>query len=179
MNEGARLHYHMNEDETFVVLNGSLQFYVDGKQFCAEAGTTVYIPRNVTQSVRNINSEPVHVQILFAPSGREKYLEEVSIINDNPPINFTQANELALKYGQVNINQTVQWDDQLCVSNTSNVTYAASTDSTASIVSTTSTRSYTSNAITPSSTSTASALLKLPSYLMFFIIQIFAFNDNI
>ncbi|CAF4620246.1 unnamed protein product, partial [Rotaria magnacalcarata] len=40
----------MKEDETFYVINGTLQFYVAGDQFCAPAGTTVYIPRNVTQS---------------------------------------------------------------------------------------------------------------------------------
>ncbi|CAF2879026.1 unnamed protein product [Rotaria sp. Silwood2] len=116
INEGARLHYHMYEDEMFFVVNGSLQFYVDGKQFCANAGTTVYIPRNVTQSVRNINSKPTHVQILFLPSGREDFLEKVSIINDNPPINATQTNHLALQYGQVNLGEVSKWEDLNCVS---------------------------------------------------------------
>ncbi|CAF2878975.1 unnamed protein product, partial [Rotaria sp. Silwood2] len=104
------------EDEMFFVVNGSLQFYVDGKQFCANAGTTVYIPRYVIQSVRNINSKPTHVQILFLPSGREDFLEKVSIINDNPPINATQANQLALQYGQVNLGEISNWEDLNCVS---------------------------------------------------------------
>ncbi|CAM4765576.1 unnamed protein product [Rotaria magnacalcarata] len=47
INEGARLHYHMNEDEMFFVINGTLQFAVGGKQFCARAGTSVYISRNI------------------------------------------------------------------------------------------------------------------------------------
>ncbi|CAF1172597.1 unnamed protein product [Rotaria sordida] len=119
MNEGARLHYHMFEDEMFFVTNGTLQFYVDGDQFCAKAGTTVYIPRNITQSIRNINSKPVHVQILFAPSGRENFLEEVSIINDNPPINATLANQLALRYGQVNLGEVSSWKDLNCVHDSS------------------------------------------------------------
>jgi mannose-6-phosphate isomerase-like protein (cupin superfamily) len=116
INEGARTHYHMKEDETFYVVNGTLQFYVAGNQFCAPAGTTVYIPRNVTQSVRNINSKPAHVQILFAPAGRENYLERVSPIFDTQPINYTGATELALEYGVVNLPD-VDWEDLNCRSN--------------------------------------------------------------
>ncbi|CAF3331270.1 unnamed protein product [Rotaria socialis] len=93
----------------FFVINGTLQFAVDGKQFCLEfcarAGISVYISRSVTQFVRNINSKPAFFQILFAPSGREKFLETVSIINDNSPINSTQANLLALNHGQVNLGE--------------------------------------------------------------------------
>jgi mannose-6-phosphate isomerase-like protein (cupin superfamily) len=126
INEGARTHYHMDEDESFFLVNGTLQFYVAGKQFCAHAGTTVFIPRNVTQSVRNVNSKPVHVQILFSPSGREHYLEEVSVINDNPPINATQATELALKYGQVNLPEVI-WEDLDCFSRSSSTCIVKST----------------------------------------------------
>ncbi len=78
INEGAGNHYHMREDETFFIINGTLQFYVNGDQFCARAGTTVYIPRNASQSVRNLDSKPVHIQILFAPSGVENSGETVT-----------------------------------------------------------------------------------------------------
>jgi hypothetical protein len=172
VNEGPPLHYDMYEDETLFVINGTLQFYVNGKQFCAEADTTVYIPRNVSQSFRNINSQPVHVQILFAPSGRENYLEAISNINNNPPINITQANATAFQYGQVNINQTVQWNDQLCASTNITVT-STSTTNAVSNMSTTSTVSHMSTTSTVSSLSNASALFKLSSYLMFLILQSF------
>ncbi|CAF5005768.1 unnamed protein product, partial [Rotaria magnacalcarata] len=86
INEGARLHYHMNEDEMFFVINGTLQFAVGGKQFCARAGTSVYIS------------------------------QAVSIINDNSPINSTQANLLALNHGQVNLGEVSKCEDLNCVS---------------------------------------------------------------
>ncbi len=113
INEGAGNHYHMREDETFFIINGTLQFYVDGDQFCARAGTTVYIPRNATQSVRNLNSKPVHIQILFAPSGIENYLEAVTPVFDTHPINYTQAYEIAESYGVVNL-PSVEWQDLNC-----------------------------------------------------------------
>jgi mannose-6-phosphate isomerase-like protein (cupin superfamily) len=114
MNEGSGNHSHVNEDETLFVINGTLQFYVDGDQFCAHAGTTVYIPRNATQSLRNLNSKPVHIQILFAPSGIEKYLEEVTPIYDTKPINYSKANEPALLHGIWNL-PSVKWENLNCL----------------------------------------------------------------
>ncbi|CAF0985274.1 unnamed protein product [Adineta steineri] len=118
INEGAGNHYHMREDETFFVINGTLQFYVNGDQFCAQAGTTVYIPRNASQSLRNLNTKPVHIQILFAPSGIENYLEKITPIFDSQSINFTQANEIAASYGIYNLSP-VDWKDLNCFTNIS------------------------------------------------------------
>ena len=116
--EGAGNHIHANEDETFFIVNGTMQFYVNGDQFCASAGTTVYIPRNATQSVRNVNSKPVHIQITFAPSSIEKYLEEITPIYDTQPVNTTEATQIALKYGITNLDP-VNWTDLGCVSDCS------------------------------------------------------------
>lgn len=114
INEGPRNHYHMYEDETFYVVRGNLQFYVAGDQFCAPAGTTVYIPRNVTQATRNINSKPAYVQIVFAPSGIEDYLQKVTPLHDAQSINFTATNTLARKHGIINLPD-IDWQDLNCV----------------------------------------------------------------
>ena len=114
--EGARNHYHMYEDETFYVVSGTLQFYVAGEQFCAPAGTTVYVPQNVTQSIRNIDSKPAHVQIFFTPSGIENYLREVTPFHDSKSINYTATNTVALKYGVIHLPE-VDWQDLDCVQN--------------------------------------------------------------
>ena len=112
--EGSSLHYHITEDETNIVVNGTLQFCVDGQQFCAEADTTVFVPRNVTKSVRNMGSEPVHLRLLFSPSGRERYLEAADVMNRNPPVNAIAVQELALKYGQVTLGEVSRWKDLNC-----------------------------------------------------------------
>ncbi len=118
INEGAGNHYHMREDETFFIINGTLQFYVNGDQFCARAGTTVYIPRNASQSVRNLDSKPVHIQILFAPSGVENYLEKVTPVYDTQPINYTRATEIAASYGVMSL-PVVEWKDLGCATDAS------------------------------------------------------------
>ena len=115
-NAGARTHYHLSEDESFFLLNGTYPFAVDGWQFCAQPRTTAFIPRNVTQSFRYINDKPIHVQILFTPSGREEFLAKFSFLNDNPPVNSTLLTTLLLRYGQVNLPE-VSWQNIGCEAN--------------------------------------------------------------
>lgn len=114
-NEDIRTHFHINEEETVYVINGTLQVYLDGDQFCAPAGTTVHLPRNVTKSMRNIDSKPAKVQLIFSPSNREFFLEQITAVYDQTPINYTRANELAVQYGQIFL-PAVQWKDLNCVS---------------------------------------------------------------
>ena len=42
------------------------------------------------------------------------YYEEVDVINNNPPVNATQAVELAFQYGQVTVD-SLEWNDLNCV----------------------------------------------------------------
>ena len=73
-----------------------------------------FVPRNVTQSVRNVNDKPTHVQILFTPSGREEFLEKVSVLN-----------ALLLQYSQVNLPE-VTWQDIGCEVSNSAVSLSVS-----------------------------------------------------
>ena len=114
--EGARTHIHLYEDETVYIVNGTVQFYVDGEQFCAPAGTTISIPRNINRSVRNLDPKPALVRYLFTPAGRENYLRKITLVYDQEPINYTRAQELALQYGQINLNEA-PWQDLNCISN--------------------------------------------------------------
>lgn len=114
--DASRCHFHTKEDETIHVLNGTLQVYLNGYQFCAPAGTTFYIPRNIKQSHRNLGAKPVHVQLLFSPSGVENYLDRVSPVFAQKPVNITQAAELAQIYGVVHLPD-VEWRDLGCAFN--------------------------------------------------------------
>lgn len=41
----APRHVHMNEDETFVILSGACKFWLDGDEFTAGAGESVFNPQ--------------------------------------------------------------------------------------------------------------------------------------
>jgi hypothetical protein len=114
--DASRCYYHTKQDETIHVLNGTLQFYVGGKQFCAPTGTSVYIPRNVTQSHRNLGSKSVHIQLLFSPLGIENYLDKLSPIYAQQPVNLTEATKLAREYGVVHLPD-IEWKDLNCAFN--------------------------------------------------------------
>ena len=115
---GSRCQIHTNEDQTLLVLNGSLQIYMGGYQFCAPAGSTVYIPRNVTQSQRNLGTKPVHMLLLYTPSGVETYLHRIIPLISQQTVNKTQILEIAAASG-VLLCPEIQWQDLGCAFNDS------------------------------------------------------------
>ncbi len=113
---GSRCQIHTREDQTMYVLNGTLQIYMNGYQFCAPAGTTVYIPRNVIQSQRNLGSKPVVMRLLFTPSGLEKYLYQVIALIAQQTINITEVAAIAGANG-ITFCPEVEWKDLNCTFN--------------------------------------------------------------
>ena len=115
--EGSRCQIHRREDMVYRVLNGTLQFYVGGHQFCASAGTVVYIPRNVTQSQRNLGTQAVLTELILTPSGIEGYLYElILLIRQQQPLNRTQIAGIAEKYGTT-LCEEIDWEDLGCAFN--------------------------------------------------------------
>ena len=55
---GVPLHLHENEDETFHVAEGQVEFTLDGKPVTAGAGTTVYLPRRVPHAFKVVGQTP-------------------------------------------------------------------------------------------------------------------------
>ncbi len=109
----SRNQIHIREDITFYVLNGSLQFDLNGYQLCAPTGTIVYVPRNVSQSQRTLGSKPVHVLILLTPSGLEHYHDQIETYLTEQPTNQTVADAIALANG-VTVLPEVTWKDLGC-----------------------------------------------------------------
>ncbi|CAF1414679.1 unnamed protein product [Rotaria sordida] len=116
----SRCHYHTKEDETIRVLNGTLQVYQNGYQFCAPAGTSIYIPRNIIQSSRNLGSKPIHVELLFSPSNIENYLDQITPVFAEQPVNMTRIGELARTFGVVHLPD-IPWQDLNCAFNDSSM----------------------------------------------------------
>ncbi|CAM4755452.1 unnamed protein product [Rotaria magnacalcarata] len=92
----------------------AVQFFVDGKQFCGSTGDYVYVPRNTPQAIRvhNINKlkKPVRIQILLAPAGLEGFLDEIAPLYFTGQHNITLQDDIAKKYGIINL-EPVDWKD--------------------------------------------------------------------
>lgn len=70
---GPPLHRHDDEDEWFLVLEGSGEFYGDGKWTTVPEGGSVFMPRGSVHSFRNPGNTPLVLLIHTSPSGFETF----------------------------------------------------------------------------------------------------------
>ena len=75
---GPPPHYHEREDEWFLILEGVVSFFVDGKWTDAGPGDTVFAPRNGVHAFRNQTDKPTRMLIHTAPAGFEHFFDEAA-----------------------------------------------------------------------------------------------------
>ena len=68
---GPPPHYHLNEDETFVVQEGRFGFFHDGQWKEFGPGGVVHMPKTVIHTFKNVGSEPGRLLISTQPAGFE------------------------------------------------------------------------------------------------------------
>jgi quercetin dioxygenase-like cupin family protein len=73
----APLHVHHNEDEGFLILEGSAHFEVGGKTIEARAGGFAFGPRGVPHRY-TVGPEGCRMLFIFTPGGFEELLRETS-----------------------------------------------------------------------------------------------------
>ena len=104
---GPPPHVHNNEDESYYVLEGELEFIDDGHAFTAGPGSFVYLPRGRLHVHRNAGETPARALVLVAPAGVERFIEEAGepaadTSSVPPPPEMPQLQrivEIASKYG--------------------------------------------------------------------------------
>lgn len=75
---GPAPHRH-DFEETFILLEGELEFTFRGEKSTAKAGTTVNIPANAPHQFHNASSQPVRLLCICSPAGQDKFFEEVGV----------------------------------------------------------------------------------------------------
>ena len=74
---GPPPHTHTCEDECFYVLQGELEFMMDGQTQRAGAGTLVHAPRYMEHTFRNAGRTPARVLVWITPAGLERCFLEI------------------------------------------------------------------------------------------------------
>jgi quercetin dioxygenase-like cupin family protein len=64
-------HTHADQDETFYLLSGELEFLDGDRTFIARTGDLVYIPRQVRHRFLNVSYQPAQMLFLYTPGGSE------------------------------------------------------------------------------------------------------------
>jgi quercetin dioxygenase-like cupin family protein len=88
-------HYHKLEDESFYLLEGTIDFHVGDKKFRADAGAFIVLPKNVPHHF-NLVSDTAKALLLISPAGFEVFFQEFGIparTLDLPPIPDTNPRE--------------------------------------------------------------------------------------
>ena len=77
-------HTHLVADEILFVHRGSGVAMLGTRQSPVSAGATVYIPRNVSISVKNTGSEPLGIAFIFSKPGFEELMRDNSVLEGQP-----------------------------------------------------------------------------------------------
>lgn len=67
------LHRHSLEDELFLVVEGHIRYFAEGRWTEVGPGGAVYLPRGTVHSYRNVGTTPSRQWIITTPSGFETF----------------------------------------------------------------------------------------------------------
>lgn len=98
------LHRHDHHAETFYILEGSLDFFVDGDWITAQPGSCLHIPPGVPHAcVLTEATESARMLMIFQPAGFDLYLAELGELSVQELNNPLKMEELARKYDIINL----------------------------------------------------------------------------
>ncbi len=97
------LHLHRQHAETFYILEGNTDFYIDGDWMTAMPATTIHIPPDVPHAVALPDGQTGKMLMIFQPSGFDQYLVELARLTKPELADDKRMEELALKYDIVNL----------------------------------------------------------------------------
>jgi quercetin dioxygenase-like cupin family protein len=97
------LHLHRQHAETFYVLEGNVDFYIDGDWMTATPGSTVHIPPGIPHAVALPGGQTGRMLMIFQPSGFDQYLAELVRMTERQLADTRLMEELAQKYDIINL----------------------------------------------------------------------------
>jgi mannose-6-phosphate isomerase-like protein (cupin superfamily) len=75
---GVPMHIHANEDEHFIVLDGTLHIANGDTTLDARAGTAVTVGKGVPHAWCNLTNEPVRMLVIYSPGHIEELFKKVA-----------------------------------------------------------------------------------------------------
>jgi mannose-6-phosphate isomerase-like protein (cupin superfamily) len=100
---GVPKHTHKNEDEHFIILEGSLHIAVGDKVLDAAAGTSVTVARGVPHAWCNLAEAPVRMLAVYSPGHIEEFFKAIAARRNND-----ELSALAEKFGLVSAGPTLR-----------------------------------------------------------------------
>ncbi|MBI1318683.1 MAG: cupin domain-containing protein [Candidatus Hydrogenedens sp.] len=82
--KGVPPHSHSREDETFILLEGQLTFWIDGKTTKAGPGDVLHAPKNVPHQFTNQTDADARLYVIATPGGFENFFRMIGDPADEP-----------------------------------------------------------------------------------------------
>ncbi|WP_270728925.1 cupin domain-containing protein [Shimia sp. Alg240-R146] len=98
------LHLHRHHAETFYILEGLVDFYVDGDWMTAKAGTCLHVPPGIEHACVMANGcEAARMLMVYQPAGFDQYLAELATMSEADFADDAKMSALNEKYDIVNL----------------------------------------------------------------------------
>lgn len=75
---GPPRHVHDAEDETFVILSGTCEFWVAGETVVKGPGETIFVPRGTEHTFRVTDDAPCRHLVILTPGGFEGFFADMA-----------------------------------------------------------------------------------------------------
>jgi mannose-6-phosphate isomerase-like protein (cupin superfamily) len=76
---GPPPHIHHRQDETFYVIEGTLEIVYQGKTFTAGPGSVVHLEKGRVHSHRAVGNGPARALAIYTPGGLDQFIAEAGI----------------------------------------------------------------------------------------------------
>ncbi len=100
------LHRHDFHAETFYVLEGPIDFYVNDAWISAEAGTCIHVPPGAPHACRLPAGATGRMLMIYQPAGFDGYLAELATFSASDFENPAKMKALNAKYDLVELGPT-------------------------------------------------------------------------
>lgn len=97
-NEGPPRHVHGDADESFMILTGEAEFWLEGARFIRGPGETAFIPRGKEHTFRISSAAPCRHLVIMTPGGFETFFAEMAAGQFRIPEDMTAIEESAARH---------------------------------------------------------------------------------
>jgi mannose-6-phosphate isomerase-like protein (cupin superfamily) len=83
--QGPPLHVHFDQDDSFLVVSGTLKIQIGDDLLDLREGDFATAPRGVPHTFANVEKEPVRLINFVTPGGFDRCLDEMTLMPPGPP----------------------------------------------------------------------------------------------
>lgn len=95
---GPPRHVHHDADETFVLLTGDVEFWLEGETFTRGPGQTVFVARGQEHTFRIVSDRPSRHLVILTPGGFEGFFAEMAMGGYRIPEDMPAIEESAARF---------------------------------------------------------------------------------